>query len=284
MSVTAEGVAAPLVTARARRFVEGTLFVAVWVALGYALRLSADVYLLVGIPLTAAFQLLVRRKPLRAMWVREAPPLRLGTAGWGLAAALAAFPVVLGVQSALAGQWVATAWMAAAAAGAIPAAYAIRHLRRVDAHQGIRYALSATVTGAVIFLVATLPTLLTAAEPLPVPAMLLNALQSLVLYSVVSFVLEEVAFRGVLDAHLAQPGEPRPLLTALFTSALWGLWHLPIMPPGQPLAVTIGQVLIVHCAVGVPLTYAWRRTGNLTYPAAGHALIDAIRNGLLAGL
>jgi membrane protease YdiL (CAAX protease family) len=73
-------------------------------------------------------------------------------------------------------------------------------------------------------------------------------------------------------------------VTALFTSGLWGLWHLPVSPPGQPLALTIVQLLLVHLAVGVPLTYAWRRTGNLAYPAAGHALIDAVRNGLMAGL
>ena len=43
-----------------------------------------------------------------------------------------------------------------------------------------------------------------------------------------TFVLEEVAFRGALDAHVHHEGEGRGWQSALFVSALWGLWHLPI--------------------------------------------------------
>ena len=40
---------------RLRRLVECGVFVAVWIALGYALRLEANAYLLLGIPLTVLF-------------------------------------------------------------------------------------------------------------------------------------------------------------------------------------------------------------------------------------
>ena len=33
--------------------------------------------------------------------------------------------------------------------------------------------------------------------------------------------------------------------------------------------------------IGVPLSLAWRRTANLAGPALAHAVIDAVRNGVL---
>jgi hypothetical protein len=58
---------------RLRRIVEIILFVALWIGIGSRFRLDADVYLLVGIPLAAFFQLAIRRKPIRALWVRSTP-------------------------------------------------------------------------------------------------------------------------------------------------------------------------------------------------------------------
>jgi hypothetical protein len=39
-----------------RRFVEGTAAMALWMALGFAFHLSADAYLLLGIPIATCFQ------------------------------------------------------------------------------------------------------------------------------------------------------------------------------------------------------------------------------------
>ena len=44
-------------------------------ALGFAFRLGAEAYLLLGIPITIAFQVLVVRRPLRSLWLRQAPPM-----------------------------------------------------------------------------------------------------------------------------------------------------------------------------------------------------------------
>lgn len=49
-----------------RRAVEAIAFVAVWMAAGHLLPISSDGYLLLGIPLTVAFQLLVRRRRIDA--------------------------------------------------------------------------------------------------------------------------------------------------------------------------------------------------------------------------
>jgi membrane protease YdiL (CAAX protease family) len=40
-------------------------------------------------------------------------------------------------------------------------------------------------------------------------------------------------------------------------------------------------LLGVHCAVGVPLSFCWRRSGNLFVTGATHALVDAVRNALV---
>jgi hypothetical protein len=66
---------------RVRRFVEGTAAVAGWMALGLVFHLSVEGYSLLGIPITIGFQRYARRAPLRAMWVRSAPPFHLGVSG-----------------------------------------------------------------------------------------------------------------------------------------------------------------------------------------------------------
>jgi Type II CAAX prenyl endopeptidase Rce1-like len=286
MSALVEGAAATATGSRTRRMAEGALFVGVWIALGYALRLPADPYLLLGVPLTVVFQLLVRRRPIRAAWVREAPSWRISWQGWVVAAVLAVLPAYFLVTRALSGEWewVSGAWMTCALAGAVVAGYAVTHLRREESRQGLRWLASAVIAGTLIMLVSTLPGLLALDGPPPVTDMLLAAVQALLLYTAVTFVLEEVAFRGVLDAHLAEPGESGQWATAIYSSALWGLWHLPISPPGQPLWQSVVSALLVHLAVGIPLAFTWRKTGNLTYAAVGHAVVDAIRNGLTAGL
>ena len=57
---------------------EGLAFVAGWVAIGYIFDLGKTlnrqcVYLLIGIPLTIVFQLVIRKRPLRELWVRGGP-------------------------------------------------------------------------------------------------------------------------------------------------------------------------------------------------------------------
>ena len=96
--------------------------------------------------------------------------------------------------------------------------------------------------------------------------------------------LEEVTFRGALDAHVQHPGEGHGITPAAVVSVLWGLWHLPLADPAAPLWLTLTQLIVVHGVIGVLLSCAWRRTGTLAAPGVAHALIDAVRNGLLAGL
>ena len=121
----------------------------------------------------------------------------------------------------------------------------------------------------------------------PLPK-LVFLLKQFLLYFAVSFALEEVAFRSCLDSHVYRPrsngqasGSPWP--SAIFVSALWGIWHLPTLPisSAPAFAAAIPALIIIHTLVGVPLSFCWRASGTLVLPAAAHALIDAYRNTVL---
>jgi membrane protease YdiL (CAAX protease family) len=103
---------------------------------------------------------------------------------------------------------------------------------------------------------------------------------SLLLYMAVVFAIEEVTFR-MLDSHLHEADLGRGVLSAVFISAAWGLWHMPIVP--ELTWGTVGVLLYVHVPYGVALSLFWRRTGNLVIPGLCHALGDAIRNAIIAG-
>jgi membrane protease YdiL (CAAX protease family) len=104
-------------------------------------------------------------------------------------------------------------------------------------------------------------------------------------YIPVLFLLEEVWFRGVLDSHLHHPGEARGIASAIYVSMLWGLWNYPITDSPHSLrdfVKTVGYLLLVHVFIGTFLSIHWRRSGNLFVTASVHALIDGVRNALLA--
>jgi membrane protease YdiL (CAAX protease family) len=267
---------------RVRRLVEVTLFVGAWIAIGLLLRLNdGSRYLLVGVPLTVAFQLLVRRRPVRELWVREWPPFRLDARAVVIGAVLLAlaYPAYLKLLSiGVVEGWLLALWMAAYVVGALAATYALRNLH-ADGRAWLLAALAAGIGAAWM-----LTDLASARGPLPAAAMLVAGLQEAALAFGAGFVVEEVAFRGLVDAHVHRPGESRARLSALFVSALWGLWHVPVGLGMAPLAVLIPVVVIQHSAIGIPLSFAWRRSGNLVLPAAAHAVIDAVRDGLAAAL
>jgi len=117
--------------------------------------------------------------------------------------------------------------------------------------------------------------------PQPIGARLWFGVTSLLKFIPVVFLLEEVWFRGVFDSHLHHPGEKRGVLSAIYVSALWGIWH-PVIPGHQiqTLLPTFATVIPFHVLIGVPFSLFWRRSGNLFVPASVHCLIDAVRNGL----
>lgn len=259
-------------TRQLRRWAEGFLFVAAWMALGWGFRLSTDAYLLAGVPLTIAFQLLVRRAPLRALWVREAPRARDGTLVVG--AALAILPAYYMMIQVRDRAWVAVAWFACAVAGAFAAGYALRAWRRESWRALAFGVLTAGTIGVAQMVLARL------AQGARQPILPLVGLRDFALYFPVCFVLEEVTFRGALDAHLHHPSDRRRMLSAVLGGAAWGLWHLPTLRPEDRTAIVALELVFVHATIGVPLAISWRWGGNLAAPAFVHATIDGVRNAL----
>jgi membrane protease YdiL (CAAX protease family) len=270
----------PARDARRRRVLEGFGFVAVWVALGYLFPLNDETYLLMGVPLTLGFQLLVRRRPLRELWVRDATRFTLDRRGLVLGAVLVVTPAYFGARALPGAHWWLIGWYAAALVGGVLGAFALRAttlvamLRSAALPMAVGAGGMAVVIGGIHIATGT---------PVHVLAVLGTVAKYIAIYFPVTFVLEEVAFRGALDAHVHHDGEGRAWQSAVFVSALWGLWHLPIST-GMTFPVLIVVLLAVHIFIGVPLSFAWRRSRNLAGPAFAHSAIDAVRNALLLGL
>jgi membrane protease YdiL (CAAX protease family) len=242
------------------------------------LRLDANQYLLIGVPLTAVFQIFVRKQPIRALWIREAPRFALDRKGWIWAIVLAITPAQLIASGIAKGNYTVALWGVSAACGAMAAAYAIRNLRRETVRHLLLCAAVAGSIGVAIMVGAF--HLRHGETPLSFMTMLQTFGGSSLGYFPVSFILEEVSFRGALDSHLHHPGESRSWTSALLVSALWGLWHFPIVP-GEHAFAKVASLIFVHCVIGVPLSFFWRKSGNLAVTAFSHALIDGVRNALL---
>jgi membrane protease YdiL (CAAX protease family) len=160
--------------------------------------------------------------------------------------------------------------------GAVGAVYAMRAMDRDAVRSTIRATLitSATLVGIMVtYRIATggfSGNLVTA---------IVTAVMSVATYLPVVFVLEEVLFRGLLDPYLhgSTPGPDRA--SALLGSALWGIWHLPVMSVALG-AFTIPYLVAVHTVLGYVLVISWRRTGNLAAPGIAHTVSDALRNAV----
>jgi len=265
-------------TSQLRRAIEITAAVALWIAMGITLHLSAYAYLLLGIPLTAAFQWGLRRAPLRALWLRDAQRFQLDPAGWIIAVLLAAYPCYHLMTSLRSNLHPAKAALClCAVVGAIPAAYTLRNFHRVTVRP---FLLCLAIAGTIGLAIMVGGAVAGGAAHRTLAQRLSIGITAFLLNLPLTFVVEEVSFRGAFDSHLHHPGEPRGFVTALFVSALWGLWHLPIGLGQAPLPLVIAQLLVVHCAIGVPFSIFWRRSGNLFVPGSTHALIDAVRDAL----
>ena len=267
-------------TSRRRRGAEVIAFVALWMTAGFLLHLPSNGYLLLGIPLTAAFQVLVRRRPLRELFAAGTSRFALTRQGTAIATALAITPGIYAARTVSTGDWLTFGWYLAAMAGAVAAGFSLRAGSIATTLRDAARPIAVGATGmAVVFGAVHVAT----GAPLSALAALAAVAKYTALYFPATFLLEEVAFRGAIDAHVHHDGEGRGWTSAVFVSVLWGLWHLPVAS-GLPLPLLVAELVVVHVALGVWLSFAWRRTHNLAAPALAHAVIDAVRNATMLGL
>ncbi len=266
--------------------------VGIYVALGLALHLDGNEYQVLGIPLLVGFQLLIHRQPIRTLWVRSGPPLRVDArfiSIWLVFSLVPAYDLVTAIQSRNVGF---TAFAAAAIAGAFGLAYALRAMHRGNVRQLGLCILTVGAVGILPQLAAlVLPHLIhlhiagqsSAARSVGALTLLKTGAATFFL-GPVGFMVEEVFFRGGLDTYLHRGEKGTGWLSAVFVSALWGLWHLPGQSPvslsGTHLVSTILALLVAQIVVGVPLSLWWRASGNLVVTDTAHALLDSVRNSL----
>jgi hypothetical protein len=269
-----------------RRYVESAAFVAVWMIGGWLLRLDSNSYLLLGVLLLVLFQLGVRRRPLRELWVRD-PEQSLRLDRWSVVLAILfmALPAYFFIMALSMRLWVEAAWALCAVVGGIAAGIILRSQPMSALRRALPVFGAALLIG---FAIMALAAILNGGSPLLALNDMPAVFKDILLYFAVTFVLEEVAFRGGLDSHVHPFGVrnsgARAWGSALFVSVIWGLWHLPpeMVAGGQTFGELLAIDLFVHSLVGVPLSFTWRQSGTLVLPALAHALIDAYRNAVLA--
>ena len=263
---------------RFTRFAIMAAVVGLWMGIGWALNLSAVAYLLTGIPLTVAFQVLIARRPNTSLWIVDARSFHLDRVGIVLGLGLAALPLYAAALGLVNGRILDVAFGLVGVVGAIPAAFALRAMDARARRALVRSILTAGVVATALFIADRI---LRQGPSISDPVGALQAFAiSLLLYIPMVFVIEEVFFRGALDTYARGPLRANDWASAVFVSLLWGLWHLPLVPDMG--FARIGITLGFHLAVGLLLTIPWRRSGNLAVPGITHALIDAIRDGIAA--
>jgi membrane protease YdiL (CAAX protease family) len=92
---------------------------------------------------------------------------------------------------------------------------------------------------------------------------------------------EEFGWRGYLQIRLMSN---RPLLAAISTGLIWGLWHLPINLrgynfPGNPL---LGMLVFMVSAVMLSIIFGWLRvrTGSIWSASLAHSATNAVGGSL----
>lgn len=93
---------------------------------------------------------------------------------------------------------------------------------------------------------------------------------------------EEFGWRGYLQLRL-YPG--RPLLAALATGVIWGLWHLPVNLrgynfPGHPV---LGMLVFTVSTILLSIFFGWlrQRTDSIWAPSLAHAATNAVGGSLM---
>lgn len=270
------------------RFLIVGLIIAAWCFLGFLLHPTIAEYQLMGIPILLIFQLGIHRQPLRTLWVRSGPPLRLDVWFIILWVLFSLFPIYAVIREMTQMQLANAAEYSMAIIGAFGMAYA---LRAMQAKTWLQLGLCVLTVGIIGLLPQFLSLLLPhivhmhIAHPVTTTQPTLSQGMEIAvewfLIAPVGFVVEEVVFRGALDTYLHRGEEGIGWLSAIFLSALWGIWHLPgqALSEGNLLSSIVGTVL-PSILVGVPLSLWWRKSGNLAVNNTAHALLDAVRNGL----
>lgn len=257
------------------RYIQVLLFVSIYIVIGYLFNLKAQSYLLVGIPLTIFFQLLIVKQPLHKLWLRDKEKFHLNKLGWTITLCIIIFPIYKTIE--LAAQDKLTlvnfGYYSAAIFGSFGAGYCYSNFTKKTAKDFLLY-----------FGIIAVARMSWNFFPFIFGNYKFNpdyiqGIESLLTYIPIALVVEEVVFRGMLDTYIHQSKKTNGLWSAIFISCLWGFWHLPLT-----IDQGLGWIVLIALRAnlwGVFLSIFWRRTGNLAVPAFMHAFVDAIRDAII---
>jgi hypothetical protein len=264
-----------------RRYFECAAFVLLWMACGFYFHLSPMIFPLLGLPLVAGFQWAIARRPLAQLWARDAETFQVDRRTWIIAIllAVACGAALLSERGRVAtGPGVLLKFSPLLIAALLPAAFALRRQRAAELRRAFaviaiavvirvawRVGWAPTFEGATMFPLSKLP----------------DFMADFLVEFVALFLVDEVAFRGALDPHLAGAGTG-PLhawSSAVFVSILWSAWHFQVY---HPQAKTFPQLLtqivpndFLPVIYGVALSFCARRSRTLAAPVAIHAAGNA---------
>ena len=267
------------------RHIQAFLFVLLYIAIGFvlkSLKLNVNIYLFAGIPLSILFQIFIRKEPIQTLWVRGNSKFKLSKLGMLIGVAFIILPIKMIIQMILNNKIdvITILYMVVVLIGTLGVAYSITHFTKGTMRCLLLCLATAGMLGIVLSLTSSFAHSINLHK-----AIQLNfkeGVKSLLIYIPACFIIEEVVFRGLLDSHVYHLGQKKGIWSAIFISALWGLWHVPVVPMngiGNSLIAT-AFLMAVHTVIGVPLSIFWRKSGNLFVTCFTHSLIDAVRNAL----
>lgn len=262
------------------RFLVVTLLVALYIITGIYLHLNKAEYQILGVPLLIFFQTIIHRQPLRTLWVRSGKPIVYNVRFFAIWFAFSLYPVYeIATYLEQSNPSNAALW-GITIIGAFGFSYALNNMRFENYRQLALCILTVILLGGIPTILQFIGHHSAANFSL---STILEAAGTTILFLPAGFMVEEVFFRGALDTYIHRGEKGTGWISAIYVSALWGLWHLPgqIILPGH-LISTILALVISQILIGVPLSYWWRKSGNLTVNDTAHALLDTIRNVLAA--
>lgn len=118
--------------------------------------------------------------------------------------------------------------------------------------------------------------------PVPLRFPLVSILQGLIVALIATPILwgEEFGWRGYLQNRLFRG---RPLLAAIVTGLIWGVWHYPINLQGYnfPEDTKLGLIVFPISTVLLSIVFGWlmEKTGSVWTPSLAHAATNAVGAG-----
>jgi membrane protease YdiL (CAAX protease family) len=264
------------------KYIHVTIFIVIYIGLGFILKLDPNQYLLLGIPLSVLFQIFIRKKGIHNAWVRTDEKFKINKNALFYSVILCIYPLysTFKVLKTKEPDIIILLYHLCMLIGSFACGYAISKMTKKTIKDTILCLFTAGVLGCLMFFASA--ELISIKNLSEINFNLKSFAFSLLTYVPVVFIIEEVIFRGILDEHISENNTKMNYWSIIYISFLWGWWHLPLTKGGTE-SILMASLFypITHTISGFFMSFYWRKSGNLVAPAFSHAFIDAIRNALL---